>query len=320
MVSVAREMSRQNFTLPLLIGGATTSPAHTAVKIAPEYAPGVIHVLDASRVVNVVSLLLSPAQKPAYLAEVVAKQERQRVEFGERQNKRALLPLAEARARPADIRLEHRGYPAPGVPRHADVHHRFNRRGGTAGPAEDPTPSLPDGAPSGRAPHHSRSTRSSPTLIGAPSFSAWNSTAATPTSSPMPSWAPRPPSSLPTRRNSPARIVAEKRYTARAVIAFWPANSVGDGVEVYADESSRVQHTFHFLRQQQEKPAGQFNHCLADYIAPRDSGRLDFIGGFAVTAGHGSKNSPPSSKPRTTTTTPSWLRPSATASPRRWPS
>ncbi|MBL9209564.1 MAG: dihydropteroate synthase, partial [Opitutaceae bacterium] len=99
MVSVAREMTRQKFEVPLLIGGATTSAAHTAVKIAPEYAPGVVHVLDASRVVNVVSALLSPAQKPGYMTEVRAKQERQRVEFGERQNKRPLLPLAEARAR-----------------------------------------------------------------------------------------------------------------------------------------------------------------------------------------------------------------------------
>jgi len=85
-----------------------------------------------------------------------------------------------------------------------------------------------------------------------------------------------------------AQILAEKRYTARAVIGFWPANAVGDSVEVYADESrSRVLQTFHFLRQQNEKPAGQFNHCLADYIAPKDSGRIDFLGGFAVTAGHG---------------------------------
>src|SRR5581483_5456758 len=84
MVHVAKEMARENFSVPLLIGGATTSPAHTAVKIAPEYAPGVVHVLDASRVVNVVSSLLSPEQKPAFLAETVAKQEKQRAEFAAR--------------------------------------------------------------------------------------------------------------------------------------------------------------------------------------------------------------------------------------------
>jgi 5-methyltetrahydrofolate--homocysteine methyltransferase len=85
-----------------------------------------------------------------------------------------------------------------------------------------------------------------------------------------------------------ARIIAENRFTAKAVIGFWPANAVGDSVEVYADASrSRVLQTFHFLRQQNEKPAGQFQHCLADFIAPKESGRLDYLGGFAVTSGHG---------------------------------
>jgi 5-methyltetrahydrofolate--homocysteine methyltransferase len=99
MVHVAREMTRQGFDVPLLIGGATTSAAHTAVKIAPEYAPGVVHVLDASRVVNVVSSLLSPTQKPAYLTDVRERQDRQREEFNARAGRRALLPLSEARAR-----------------------------------------------------------------------------------------------------------------------------------------------------------------------------------------------------------------------------
>jgi 5-methyltetrahydrofolate--homocysteine methyltransferase len=84
------------------------------------------------------------------------------------------------------------------------------------------------------------------------------------------------------------RILAERRFTAKAVLGFWPANRVGDSVEVYADEArSRVLTTFHFLRQQNEKPEGQHNHSLADYIAPRESGRLDYLGAFAVTSGHG---------------------------------
>jgi 5-methyltetrahydrofolate--homocysteine methyltransferase len=83
-------------------------------------------------------------------------------------------------------------------------------------------------------------------------------------------------------------IVTRRIFTARAVIGFWPANSLGDSIEVYADEQrSRVIGRFHFLRQQQDKPAGQFNHSLADYIAPRNSGRIDYVGGFAVTSGHG---------------------------------
>jgi 5-methyltetrahydrofolate--homocysteine methyltransferase len=84
------------------------------------------------------------------------------------------------------------------------------------------------------------------------------------------------------------RIVSEKRFTAKAVIGFWPCNAVGDDIEIYADEQrSRVVTTFHTLRQQLEKPADQFNHALSDFIAPKDSGRIDYLGGFAVTAGHG---------------------------------
>jgi 5-methyltetrahydrofolate--homocysteine methyltransferase len=84
------------------------------------------------------------------------------------------------------------------------------------------------------------------------------------------------------------RIVTEKRFSPRAIMGFLPANTVGDSVEVYADEArSKILDTYHFLRQQQEKPANQFNHCLADYIAPKESGRIDYIGGFAVTAGTG---------------------------------
>jgi 5-methyltetrahydrofolate--homocysteine methyltransferase len=84
------------------------------------------------------------------------------------------------------------------------------------------------------------------------------------------------------------RIVSEKRYTAKAIIGFWPCNAVGDDIEVYADETrSRVLTTFHMLRQQLEKPADQFNHALSDFVAPRECGRLDYMGGFAVTAGHG---------------------------------
>jgi 5-methyltetrahydrofolate--homocysteine methyltransferase len=89
-------------------------------------------------------------------------------------------------------------------------------------------------------------------------------------------------------QNLLSRIVAEKHFTAKAVIAFWPANAVGDSIEVYSDEQrSRVIAQYHCLRQQLEKPSNQFNHCLADFIAPRDSGRIDYVGGFAVTSGHG---------------------------------
>ncbi|MES2695593.1 MAG: vitamin B12 dependent-methionine synthase activation domain-containing protein, partial [Verrucomicrobiota bacterium] len=257
MVSVAREMTRQNFTVPLLIGGATTSPAHTAVKIAPEYAPGVIHVLDASRVVNVVSAILSPEQKPKYMAGIVEKQERQRIEFGERQNKRPLLSLAQARARKQIF-----DWAAIDIPRPEFLGTRVY----DPVPLEDIVPFIDRG----------------------PFFSAWELHGRYPDILTDAVVGVEATKLFDDAQKLLSRIVSEKRFTAKAVIGFWPANAVGDSIEVYADEnrSSVVTH-FHCLRQQLEKPATQFNHSLADFIAPRDSGRIDYVGGFAVTAGHG---------------------------------
>ncbi len=257
MVHVAREMSRQGFGVPLLIGGATTSAAHTAVKIAPAYAPGVVHVLDASRVVNVVSALLSAEQRAPYLAEVAGKQGQLRIEFEGRQGKRAALPLATARVRAATSRWTEVDIPRP----------EFL---GTK--IFDPVPL----------------TEITPLIDWGPFFSAWELHGRYPDILQDPVVGTEA-----TRLHADAlrlleRIVAEGRFTARAVIGFWPANAVGDSIEVYADEArTATVGRFHFLRQQLEKPATQANHCLADYVAPRDSGRVDYVGGFAVTAGHG---------------------------------
>jgi 5-methyltetrahydrofolate--homocysteine methyltransferase len=257
MVHVAREMTRQGFGVPLLIGGATTSAAHTAVKIAPAYAPGVVHVLDASRVVNVVSALLSAEQRAPYLAEVAGKQSQLRAEFEGRQGKRAALPLAAARARAAASHWAEVDIPRP----------EFL---GTK--VFDPVPLA----------------EITPLIDWGPFFSAWELHGRYPDILQDPVVG-----SEATRLHADAlllleRIVREQRFTARAVIGFWPANAVGDSVEVYADETrSATLGRFHFLRQQLEKPAVQANHCLADYVAPRDSGRIDYVGGFAVTAGHG---------------------------------
>ena len=248
---------REAFDIPLLIGGATTSPAHTAVKIAPEYAPGVVHVLDASRVVNVVSALLSPEQKPKFMAETREKQERQRVEFNTRQSRRPLLSLADARARRPKF-----DWAATDIPRPEFLGRR----------AFDPVPL----------------DEIVPFIDWGPFFSAWELRGRFPDILQDPVVGLEATKLYDDAQVLLRRILAEKRYTAKAVLAFWPANAVGDSVEVYADERrSRVLTRFHFLRQQLDKPADQFNHCLADYIAPRDSGRLDYIGGFAVTAGHG---------------------------------
>ncbi len=257
MVHVAKEMTRQNFTVPLIIGGATTSPAHTAVKVAPEYAPGVVHVLDASRVVNVVSSLLSSSQKPAFMADIVEKQERQRVEFGNRQNRRPLLSLAEARARKQTFDWATVDIPRPeftGTKVFAPV------------PLDEIVPFIDWG----------------------PFFSAWELHGRYPDILTDKVVGEEATKLFNDAQKLLAQIVAEKRFTAKAVLGFWPANSVGDSIEVYTDEArSRVVTHLHCLRQQLDKPSGQFNHSLADYVAPRDSGRIDYVGGFAVTAGHG---------------------------------
>jgi 5-methyltetrahydrofolate--homocysteine methyltransferase len=266
MVHVARELTRQGFTVPLLIGGATTSPAHTAVKIAPEYAPGVVHVLDASRVVNVVSALLSAGQKPKFMAETVGKQEKQRVEFAERRNKRPLLSLAEARAR-----KQHSDWAAVDIPRPEFLGTRIFSSDNSS-----------------QVTGHMSLDEITDFIDWGPFFSAWELHGRYPDILTDANVGAEATKLFADAQKLLARIVAEKLYTAKAVIAFWPANAVGDSIEVYADESrSRVLAHFHCLRQQLEKPANQFNHSLVDYIAPKESGRLDYIGGFAVTAGHG---------------------------------
>ncbi len=259
MVHVAKEMKRQGFTVPLLVGGATTSPAHTAVKVAPEYPHGVVHVLDASRVVNVVSSLLSPEQKPAFLAEVVAKQEKSREEFAARRNKRPLLSLDQSRSR------------AP----------QFDWA----------TTDLPKPAFLGTQVYHDASVQElleKEFIDWGPFFSAWELHGRYPEILTDEVVGVEATKLLADARAMFARIIAEKRFQPKAILTFWPANAVGDSVEIYTDESrTEVLHTFHFLRQQLEKPADQFNHCLADYVAPKSSGRADYLGNFAVTAGDG---------------------------------
>ncbi|HTJ79193.1 MAG TPA: methionine synthase [Rariglobus sp.] len=259
MVHVAKEMKREGFTIPLLIGGATTSPAHSAVKVAPEYPHGVVHVLDASRVVNVVSSLLSPEQKPAFLAEVVAKQEKSREEFNARRNKRPLLSLDTARARAPQFDWAAIDIPKPSflgtqVFRDATVRELLDRE----------------------------------FIDWGPFFSAWELHGRYPDILKDPLVGEE---ATKLQRDALAlyeRIIAENRFQPQAILTFWPANSVGDSVEIYTDETrTQVLHTFHFLRQQLEKPSDQFNHCLADYIAPKSSGRADYLGQFAVTAGPG---------------------------------
>jgi 5-methyltetrahydrofolate--homocysteine methyltransferase len=277
MMHVAKEMQRLDFKLPLLIGGATTSAAHTAVKIAPHYEEPVVHVLDASRVIGVVAQLLSPENKATFVADIQEKQEKQRVEFGDRRTTRKLLPLAEARrrAQPTDWTIA--DIPRPdfiGTRVFSSAAASNARRVAASQTTSEVWPlDLGDVAQ---------------LIDWGPFFSAWELHGRFPDILTDAVVGEEASKLYRDAQKMLQQILQERRFTAKTVIGFWPANRVGDSVEVYADEQrSRVLTTFHFLRQQNEKPDGQHNHSLADYIAPKDSGRLDYLGGFAVTSGHG---------------------------------
>jgi 5-methyltetrahydrofolate--homocysteine methyltransferase len=283
MVHNAKEMERQGFKIPLLIGGATTSAAHNAVKIAPHYSEPVIHVLDASRVIGVVSQLLNPDSKPAFVAETRAKQEKQRVEFADRKGARKMLSLAEARNRHQPV-----DWATVEIPKPEFIGTRVFTTDDAAIRAQRTTV-----RGQGSQPLNSQLAALSLAEIAdyidwAPFFSSWELHGRFPDILTDEVVGAEATKLYADAQAMLKKIIAEKRYTARAVIGFWPANSVGDSVELYTDESrTTVLKTFHFLRQQNEKATGQFNHCLADYIAPKSSGRADYLGGFAVTTGHG---------------------------------
>ncbi len=273
MVDVAKEMERKNYKLPLLIGGATTSFVHTAVKIAPNYSEPIVHVLDASRVIGVVSKLLNPDNKPGYVAQLREKQEKQRIEFSNRVGERKLLSLADAcaNAQPTD-------WNQVDIPKPEFIGTRIftsDRQAALLGRASNSVQLL--------------SLDEIATYIDwRPFFSTWELHGRFPDILTEAVVGAEATKLYNDAQKVLAHILAEKRYTARAVIGFWPANSVGDSIEVYADESrSYSLQTFHFLRQQNIKPNSQFNHCLADYISPKGNGRIDYLGGFAATAGHG---------------------------------
>lgn len=267
MAHVAREMERQKFKVPLLIGGATTSKAHTAVKIAPAYSEPVVHVLDASRAVGVVSSLLSAEQKPAFTQALAADYEKLRTQYGTRTSK-ALLPLDEARKRATPVIWNGTPPPRPTVT-------------GLKLLATSPLPGSSQPATSIQL------ADIVPFIDWSPFFHTWE----------IRGRYPDVLENIEARRlfdDAQAllnRIVRENLLVARGVYGFFPANARDDDVEVYTDNTrSNVLTTFHFLRQQMDKPQGQFNHCLADYIAPRKNGQKpvnDYLGAFAVSAGFG---------------------------------
>jgi 5-methyltetrahydrofolate--homocysteine methyltransferase len=253
MTHVAKEMEREGFTVPLLIGGATTSRVHTAVKIAPSYREAVVHVVDASRAVGVVGSLLSAELKNRFTEENRREQEQAREKHLSRKAQ-PLLAFAEARRRRPVY-----DWTAYEPPRPAFL-----------------------GA---RNYNPVRLEEIVPCIDWTPFFHAWELRGIYPKIFEQPGVGPKAKELFDDGQKLLDQIVRGKLLEARAVIGFFPANSVQEDIEVYADESRHLLTTFHTLRQQQEKQNREPNYALADFIAPRESGRMDYLGLFAVTAG-----------------------------------
>jgi 5-methyltetrahydrofolate--homocysteine methyltransferase len=251
MQHVAREMERQGFKVPLLIGGATTSKAHTAVKISPNYGEPVVHVLDASRAVPVVSSLISAEQKPLFVQQLRADYERTRAAHAGQQTKLIRLEAARANA----PKLNYDDLPKP----------EFT---GVSGLGDEVLPQLRD------------------FIDWSPFFHTWELRGRYPSILQHEKHGEEARKLFADAQHLLDEIISQKLLRPACVYGFFPVNRAGDDVEVYADDSrTKVLTRFHFLRQQIEKTDGSPNWCLADFIAPR--GQADYIGGFAVTSGHG---------------------------------
>ncbi len=256
MVHVAKEMQRLKFTMPLLIGGATTSAKHTAVRIAPEYDQPVIHVLDASQSVPVVEKLIDKDQRDPYMEKVRAAQEHDRRMFAQQQEK-TLVPYAAALERRFATDWE-------------TV--RIDR------PAFLGLRTLDDYPLAKLVPY----------IDWSPFFATWELRGKFPKIFSDPDVGPEARRLFDDAQQLLQQIVAEKKLTARGVYGFWPAASSGDDVILYTDESRQQELVrFPMLRQQWERKGQRDFRSLADYVAPIESGRQDYVGAFAVTSGHG---------------------------------
>ncbi|WP_206858962.1 methionine synthase [Lysobacter changpingensis] len=253
MSHVAREMQRQGFEVPLLIGGATTSRAHTALKIDPHYKSPTVWVKDASRAVGVAQSLISPDLRGNFVAANDADYAEIRQRHRQRGDGKRLVSLEKARGQRFDGGW---GDYTPPAPRQPGVHVFDDYPLAELVDYIDWTPFFNTWELAGKYP-----AILTDEVVGAQASELYRDA-----------------------RAMLKRIVGEKWLTAKAVFALWPANAIGDDVVVDADG---MQTTLHFLRQQVDKPADRPDFCLADFIAPKDSGRQDWIGGFAVTAGLG---------------------------------
>ncbi len=257
MVHVASEMQRQGFRVPLLIGGATTSKKHTALKIAPQYQQPVVYVPDASRAVGVASSLLSAEQRGPYVASIAAEYAEVRARHAAQDESRSLVPIDEARANP--IAIDWASYQPP-VPRVPGVQ------------------VFPD------IPIQDIARYIDWTFF----FHAWELRGRFPQILDDPEKGEEARKLYADARAMLQRIIDERWLRAAAVIGLFPANAIGDDIAIYADESRETPiAVFHGLRKQQRQPKGRPNECLADFVAPIESGLADYLGGFACTAGIG---------------------------------
>ncbi len=257
MVHVARELTRQGFRIPLLIGGATTSRAHTAVKIAPAYQGPTVHVLDASRGVGVVGHLLSAERREGFLSDTEAHYQRIRERHGAREAGTVLLPLDEARERRTRIDWgEHQPTPPrqPGITVFDDYAIEELRA----------------------------------YIDWTPFFRAWELAGTYPAILSDPTVGEHASALFADAERLLDRIMTERLLRARGVVGLFPANAVDDDVKIYdATDGTEVRAVMRGLRQQFEKPPGRANSCLSDFVAPHSTGTRDWVGAFAVTSGHG---------------------------------
>lgn len=259
MVHVAQEMEREGFKIPLLIGGATTSRIHTAVKIAPAYGGPVVHVPDASRAVQMAGSLLTSQSRADFAESNRLEQERLRVDYINRSPQRALLSIVEARKRRTKINWQTAEISKPEF---------LGLKVVKPFPLEEIVPYID----------------------WTPFFHVWELRGRYPQILHEGQYSQKAQELFADARELLHRIVKQNSVTASGVYGFFPANSVQDDIVVFGDESrSRVLGIFHTLRQQSERAEGQYNQALADFIAPEESGRLDYLGCFAVTAGIGAE-------------------------------
>ncbi|WP_370643687.1 methionine synthase [Photobacterium sp. TLY01] len=256
MVHVAKEMERQGFDLPLLIGGATTSKAHTAVKIEQNYHAPVVYVSNASRAVGVCSALLSETQRPAFVERLDQEYEVVREQHARKRPRSAPVSLEAARANKVAIDWNNYTPPAPQKP---GIHVFKDFDIATLRRYIDWTPFFMTWSLSGKYPTILRHE-----VVGQEAQRLFDDA-----------------------NQLLDEIEASGMIKANGVCGLFPANNIGDDIEVYTDETrTQVLTTLRGLRQQTEKPKGP-NYCLSDYIAPKESGKVDWIGAFAVTGGIG---------------------------------